>query len=59
MEKSIIFSWLWAEILSVMGLSARINIIIVLMNIRVIFWVGIIGFLNILFFVGIEMRSIG
>ena len=48
-EKSIIFSWLWAEIISVMGVSSGINIVIVVNNIRLIFWGGIIKFLFILF----------
>ena len=40
--------WLWAGIVTVMGVSSGINIVIVVMNIRLIFWVGIIGFLFIL-----------
>ena len=39
-EKSIIFSWLWEEIVSVMGVSSEVFIVIVVMNIRLIFWGG-------------------
>ena len=42
---SIVFSWLWAEIVSVIGVSSGINIVIVVMNISLVFWVGIIKFL--------------
>ena len=42
------FSWLWAEIVYVMGVISGINKIIVVMNIRMIFWGGIIDFLFIL-----------
>ena len=41
-EKLIIFSWLWAEIISVIGASTRVDIVIVIMNIRVVFWVEIV-----------------
>ena len=49
MEKSIIFSWLWTEIVCVMGVSARINIIIVLMNIRKIFFLVLLVFVCFVF----------
>ena len=55
-EKSIVFSWLWAEIVSVIGVSSGINIVIVVMKIRLVFWVGIFIFCS---FSGTEMGSIG
>ena len=46
--KSIVYSWLWAEIVSVICESTGINIVIVVMSIRLVFWFGIIGYLFIL-----------
>ena len=43
----IIFSWLWAEIISVVGVSTGVDIVIIIMNTGV-FWVDISGFLLIL-----------
>ena len=47
-EKSIVFSWLWAEIVSVVGVSSGIDLIVIVVNIRLVFWVGVTDLLFIL-----------
>ena len=48
-EKSIAFSWLWAEIVSVMGVYSGVNIIVIVVNIRLVFCVCVTTLLFILF----------
>ena len=44
-KESIVFLWLWAEIVSVIGVSSGVKIVIIVMDIRLVFCVGIISFL--------------
>ena len=48
-EKSIVFSWLWAEIVSVLGMSSGVNIIVIVVKIRLVVWVCVTILLFLLF----------